>query len=113
MGMCDAMKAGKLISTYGPSGTSDIGRQIHAKAVKCPAKTKWAWCWGAPCSEDEFGLITCECPIVTSDWDEPQYVSVSDVACDIEKKLDEESCSVIHNGSPAGESPMKKMPQCE
>jgi len=111
--MCDAMKDGKLISTYGPTGTSVIGKKVHAKAVQCAAKTKWAWCWGAPCKKDEFNRVICECPITISDWDEEQYVSVSSVACDVEKALDEGSCSIIHNGSPAGESPMKQMPQCE
>merc|ERR1712014_475432 len=111
--MCDKMKSGTLISTYGPKGTSDIGTKINAKAVKCAAKTPWAWCWGAPCTKDAFGRVICECPIVISDWDEDQYVSASEVACEVEKKLDEGPCSIIHNGSPAGESPMKTMPQCE
>jgi len=119
--MCQAMKKKEaLVSTYGPTGKSDIGININAKAVECPARTKWAWCWGAPCKKDKWGRVICECPITVSDWDQTQYVSVSDVACDVEKamcqdgsKNDPGSCSVIHNGSPAGESPMSKLKKCE
>jgi len=116
--MCDKMKKGTLISTYGPKGKSDIGTKINAKAVKCDPKTKWAWCWGAPCKKDEFGRVICECPVTISDWDEPQYVSVSEVACEIEKGIcsangNKGPCSIIHNGSPAGESPMPALKKCE
>jgi len=111
--MCEKMKEGALISTYGPTGTSDIGIKIHSKSLKCEAYTPWAWCWGAPCSKDEFGLVTCECPVVISDWNQSQFVAVSDVACSIEKKLGKDKCKIIHNGSPARESPMFAGTQCD
>jgi len=102
-GMCEEMKKGKLISTYGP-----LGWAPPALAVKCAAKTQWAWCWGAPCEEID-GKIICDCPIVVSNYDTPQYVSVQTATCAKEEGC---PCDYIHNGSPAGESPMKNMKQC-
>mmetsp|Transcript_3884 Transcript_3884/g.11560 ORF Transcript_3884/g.11560 Transcript_3884/m.11560 type:complete len:231 (-) Transcript_3884:265-957(-) len=101
-GMCEEMKKGKLISTYGP-----LGHAPPARAVKCAPKTQWAWCWGAPCEKVD-GQIICDCPIVISNYDTDQYVSVSKDVCAEE----EDPCSLIHNGSPAGESPMGNMQQC-
>merc|ERR1711879_942324 len=84
-GMCEEMKNGKLISTYGPLGWSP-----PARAVKCAPKTKWAWCWGAPCEMVE-GKIFCDCPIVISNYDTyDQYVSVSANVCQEEEGLDED-----------------------
>jgi len=105
-GMCEEMKNGSLISTYGP-----LGHSPPARAVKCAARTQWAWCWGAPCSKVD-GQIICDCPIVISNYNTDQYVSVSKDVCLEEEGLEEDPCSHIHNGSPAGESPMGNMEQC-
>lgn len=106
--MCEAMKNGALISTYGPLGTKP-----PARAVKCAPKTPWAWCWGAPCKKVKGGRIICDCPVMISNYDTDQYVSVTKDVCKEEQHLEEEPCSLIHNGSPAGGSPMKDCPQCE
>jgi len=105
--MCDEMKNGALISTYGPMGTKP-----PAVAVKCAPKTPWAWCWGAPCKRVD-GKIICDCPVMTSDYDTPQYVSIEREVCEQEDFLEEEACNRMHNGSPAGGAPMKKLPQCQ
>jgi len=106
--MCEAMKNGALISTYG-----ELGTKPPARAVKCAPKTPWAWCWGAPCKKVTGGRIICDCPVIVSNYDVDQYVSVTKDVCAQEQYLEEEPCSLIHNGSPAGGSPMKYTPQCE
>jgi len=105
-GMCEEMKKGALISTYGP-----LGHAPPARAVKCAPKTQWAWCWGAPCSKVN-GQIICDCPIIISNYNTSQYVSVSKDVCAEEEGLEDEPCTLIHNGSPAGEAPMGNMAQC-
>jgi hypothetical protein len=53
--MCNAIKEGALISTYGPKGTMRDGTPIgepgpySLQAATCRPHTPWAWCWGAPC----------------------------------------------------------------
>jgi len=109
--MCEQMNKGALISTYGPTG-----KKPPARALECSPRTEWAWCWGAPChnkvEEDGTVLTICDCPIMISDYDTEQYVSVSKDTCSDEEARNKDACSLIHNGSPAGGSPMKRMPQC-
>jgi len=90
--MCEAIKGGSLISTYGPTGWKP-----PLVVQKCPPQTPWAWCWGAPCSMVD-GDIICDCPMMISADDYPQYLSVSIQSCANE----EDACKYIHNGSPAG-----------
>ncbi|CAK0854047.1 unnamed protein product [Prorocentrum cordatum] len=90
--MCDAIKDGKLISTWGPKGWKP-----PLVTSKCPAGTPFAWCWGAPCTM-EAGDIVCDCPMVTVNSTDTQYLSLSIRACADEA----DPCSVTHNGDPAG-----------
>jgi len=106
-GMCEEMKAGKLISTYGPLGTAPT-----AAALKCAPKTPWAWCWGAPCEKAKDGKVYCDCPVVVSDYPTPQYVSLQKKTCEAEGFVGLDKCKEIANGSPAGGSPMFMTPQC-
>jgi hypothetical protein len=101
--MCDAMKNGALISTYGPKGWKP---PLVVKS--CPAKTHWAWCWGAPCEMTD-GDIICDCPMMISDNNENQYISISQEACNLE----DDPCDSVHNSSPNGPSDIqKKLPEC-
>merc|ERR1719203_647999 len=98
------MKDGKLFSTYGPEGWKPP-LVVH----ECPARTTWAWCWGAPCEARE-GNIVCDCPMMISDNDEAQYISLSRYACDVE----DDACKWVHNSSPNGKKDIQKeLPQCE
>jgi len=96
--MCDAMKKGALVSTYGPKGWKP-----PLVFNKCPAKTKWAWCWGAPCNEKD-GDIICDCPMMISDNDDDQFISISQSECNLE----EDPCSYVHNGSPNGKEDIQR-----
>jgi len=102
--MCDAMKAGSLISTYGPQGWKP-----PLVVSKCEAQTQFAWCWGAPCSR-VAGDIICDCPMVISESNATQYLSMSTTACANEP----DPCKVIHNSSPAGSglSPQAHLTEC-
>jgi hypothetical protein len=54
---CDDRKA-NLTSTY--SNAFNGGRSL----VSCPAKTQWAWCYGAKCTRNPNPLIAvCKCPV--------------------------------------------------
>jgi hypothetical protein len=102
--MCDAMKNGALVSTYGPTGWKP-----NLVVAECAPKTQWAWCWGAPCSISE-GDIICDCPIIITDNNATQYLSLSQQECDME----DDPCSFIHNSSPGGgKSPQPFLTKCE
>jgi len=90
---------GSLVSTYGPNGTKP-----PLVFNKCPAKTAWAWCWGAPCSKKEDGDIICDCPMMISDNDNDQFISISQTSCNLE----EDPCSYVHNGSPNGKEDVQR-----
>jgi len=96
--MCDAMKNGALVSTYGPEGWKP-----PLVFNKCPAKTQWAWCWGAPCKEID-GDIICDCPMMISDNDYDQFISISQTQCNLES----DPCSYVHNGSPNGKETIQR-----
>jgi len=94
--MCEAMKGGALFSTWGPEGWKPplvIG--------ECPARTAWAWCWGAPC-ESRDGDVICDCPVMISDNDQPQLLSLSQFECNKENAGGQSACGFMHNGSPNG-----------
>ena len=50
-----------LISTY-----SNLYND-NSKVLQCGEDTLWAWCYGAPCVEDQNhpGKALCTCPVVT------------------------------------------------
>merc|ERR1712187_680864 len=96
--MCDAMKKGALVSTYGPEGWKP-----PLVFNKCPAKTPWAWCCGAPCNKID-GDIICDCPMMISDNDADQFISISETQCSLEK----DPCSYVHNGSPNGKEDVQR-----
>lgn len=50
--------------------------------------------------------------MMVSDYDTPQFVSITKDVCTQEDYLKEEPCSLIHNGSPAGGAPTEKLPHC-
>ena len=67
--MCDAMKAGTLISTSSRYGTPRDypSMQYKAETAICLPKTPFTLCWGAPCyktSESPTGIF-CDCRYVT------------------------------------------------
>merc|ERR1719343_442229 len=96
--MCDAMKNGALVSTYGPNGWKP-----PLVFNKCPAKTPWAWCWGAPCTKKD-GDIICDCPMMISNNDDDQFISISQSQCNLES----DPCSFVHNGSPNGKPDIQR-----
>lgn len=102
--MCDAIKKGSLISTWGPKGWKP-----PIVTAKCGAGTAFGWCWGAPCTQ-VAGDIVCDCPMVTVDSDAAQYLSLSSQACAEES----DPCKMTHNGDPAGSAVMlhRHMAQC-
>mmetsp|Transcript_104721 Transcript_104721/g.223861 ORF Transcript_104721/g.223861 Transcript_104721/m.223861 type:complete len:296 (-) Transcript_104721:75-962(-) len=106
--MCEAMKNGDLVSTYGPEGWKP-----PLVIATCPARTTWAWCWGAPCERvDKQGesVIVCDCPVMISDYDDSQLLSVSSHQCESE----DNPCSYMHNGSPPGPHDIQQdLTQCE
>lgn len=111
--MCDMMKAGALVSTYGPEGY----KPNMLESAHCAPRTPWAWCWGAPCVNDPFSEygITCHCPYMFSDVDVVQPISLAGKAecgnfgptepCDALNPLVK-----IHNSMPAGTSPNSQTP---
>jgi len=102
--MCDAIKEGSLISTWGPKGWKP-----PLVTSKCQAGTPFAWCWGAPCKR-EAGDIVCDCPMVSVNSDATQYLSLSSKACAEEA----DPCTMTHNGDPAGSATKlhEHMAQC-
>ena len=106
------MRAGDLISTYGPEGEiydfeSETEKYIGPvedgfatiTSAKCPAETPWAWCWGAPCVEDSESPtgITCHCPYMVSDSSTDQSLFL-----DQSTKCDNNACDTIQNSGPSG-----------
>jgi len=103
--MCTAMQNGQLISTYGPKGWKP-----PLVVAECAPKTRWAWCWGAPCSKNAEGVVICDCPMMQSFINQTQYLSLSENVCAEE----EDPCSHVHNSSPPGpEDPQKILTKCE
>jgi len=102
--MCEAMKNGALISTYGPKGTmrdpdTDL---FELEAAICEPHTPWAWCWGAPCVEDPDSPtgITCHCPLMTSTNDDEQILYLAgESQC---SGAHGSPCDSVHNSEPAG-----------
>jgi len=106
--MCEAMKGGALVSTYGPYGW----KPNTLESAVCLPRTPWSWCWGAPCIADpdsDFG-ITCHCPYMYTDTDVNQPISLAGEAqCGAFGPLDPCNGS-IHNSMPAGTSPNTATP---
>merc|ERR1719277_2916891 len=106
--MCDAMKAGALFSTWGPEGWKP-----PLVISECPARTPWAWCWGAPC-EFRDGDVICDCPVMISDNAQPQLLSLSQFECDKENNGRQSPCGFMHNGSPNGAKDVQRyMATCD
>ena len=113
--MCQAIRDGALISTYGPEGTlrggtpiSDADAPFSLEAAECRPNTPWAWCWGAPCERDEASPtgITCHCPYMTSTNNIPQPISLAG-----KSECEGDPCTgSLHNSMPAGQSPNSTTP---
>ena len=80
--MCDLMKSGVPISTWG-RGTSAY--KASQRFVDCPKNTPFAFCWGAPCKavEGSDAKYDCACPMYTpQEWlDNTQVISVPAEDC--------------------------------
>lgn len=115
-GMCQAIRDGALISTYGPGGDMRGGTPIDdaqapfsLQSAECRPNTPWAWCWGAPCELDPTSPtgITCHCPYMTSTNDAVQSISLAgQQACDVDPCAGPQ----IYNSMPAGQSPNTQPP---
>lgn len=97
--MCEAIKNGALISTFGPTGDMKTPL-LSLQSANCAPHTLWAWCWGAPCSKVS-GKLICDCPVMKSTNDANQSVSLAGKA-----ECAGDPCNEgIHNSMPAGTSP--------
>jgi len=105
--MCNAIKNGALISTYGPEAWKP-----PLVVAKCPARTPWAWCWGAPCTKDPVkDTVVCDCPMMISATNDDQYLSLSVDVCNEEGP---HACTMVHNSSPPGpKDPQRFLTPCE
>jgi len=115
--MCNAMKEGALISTFGKlsQGPDTIPNFADER---CPSETPFTYCWGAICSQTEedkrkrgANAVQCECPYVTA----PNVnIQVTEAQCTPEINSDpfpattpptrpprNPTCAYLHNGNPS------------
>lgn len=92
--MCDQMKSGSLFSTYGPQGWKPT-----MVVAECKSDTWWLWCWGAPCSRIN-GKIVCHCPLMQTNFTEPQPACLPKNACDRMVQKNENPCDKLWNSQP-------------
>ena len=95
--LCNAMKAGTLVSTFGGThGNTSFLPEFAA--ASCDGG--FAYCWGATCQPDPVNpeISICKCPFVSSDKGAAIFIIQSQCAQQAGNE-----CSYIHNGGP--ESP--------
>lgn len=106
--MCDAMKDGALISTFGALSESPNAIPPFADQP-CPADTTWLYCWGAACTQNEEDMekrgpnaVQCQCPYVQS----PEVnIQIETSQCAPEQKPNGDGiCNYLHNGNPSSET---------
>jgi len=115
--MCEAMKEGALISTFGKLSQSPESIPNFADEV-CPPETPFTYCWGAICTQTEAdkrkrgaNAVQCECPYVRA----PKVnIQVTEAQCTPEIDSDpfppttpptkpptNPTCAYLHNGNPS------------
>lgn len=105
--MCDAMKAGTLISTSSRYGTPRDypSMQYKAETAICLPKTPFTLCWGAPCyktSESPTGIF-CDCSYQFTDNEADQQISLPGPSECIGAPVN--PCQYTHASMAAGLSP--------
>jgi hypothetical protein len=92
--LCNAMKEGSLVSTFGgkygnTSFVPDFANEF------CDGG--FAYCWGALCEQDPTNpdIAICECPFVSSE--SGAVIGVIESEC---AQQEDNACSYIHNGGP-------------
>jgi len=99
--MCEAIKGGALISTWGPTGNFLPGKK--PRMAICRPHTPWSWCWGAPCQREANGDITCDCPMMVSTNDDDQSLFLIPSECPSDSNPDVNPCTMgVYNSNPAG-----------
>ena len=118
--MCNAMKEGALISTFGKLSQGPDTIPSFADE-KCPPETPFTYCWGAICSQTEedkrkrgANAVRCECPYVRA----PNVnIQVTEAQCTPEIDSDpfpattpptrpprNPTCAYLHNGNPSNKT---------
>jgi len=95
--LCNAMKAGELVSTFGGKygNTSYVPEFANAEC-----EGGFAYCWGAICKQDPSNpdIAICRCPFVSSETGGAIAIIESQCA-----QQSGNECSYIHNGGPRSE----------
>eukprot|EP00122_Pirum_gemmata_P011859 Pgem_evm1s10997 len=95
--MCEAMGQGELWSTFGQDFKNTSYNPPISFAL-CQARTSFAYCWGAKCVADPTNKqkAFCECPVVYSNNNIPQSITLQTQECNNTKN----PCETLHNSSP-------------
>lgn len=92
--LCDAMKEGSLVSTFGGQyGNTSFVPEFANESCD----SGFAYCWGALCEQDPINpdISICKCPFVSSE--KGSVIGIIESQC---AQQSGDTCSYIHNGGP-------------